>query len=174
MHLIASAVTAARSMHAAHFMSFHFLMVCRLMPFARTVFFHALSCLSQSHLSSFDVISSSSESTCSLVVFHACSSHVKAPDLSSDFSSTCHSISFPSQRDTAAAFPCGRQEKFRVGVSAVPNDVRSQAVHCAVRNDARNHSSAEQNHASMAPNWISPTRLAACPTWHCASRMPGL
>ena len=52
-------------MHAAHFMSFHFLMVCRLMPFARTVFFHALSCLSQSHLSSFDVISSSSESTCS-------------------------------------------------------------------------------------------------------------
>jgi hypothetical protein len=26
----------------------------------------------------------------------------------------------------------------------------------------------------MAPNWISPTRLAACPTWHCASRMPGL
>ena len=70
---------------SCHFTSSWFVVSCHLPSCLVTIFFHALSCLSQSHLSSFDVISSSSESTCSLVVFHACSSHVKAPDLSSDF-----------------------------------------------------------------------------------------
>ena len=78
--------------------------------------------LMSSYLSSFDVISfsaKSSKSTCSLVVFHGCLSHVKTSDLSSVFLHLPFSR-FPKPNKTPQQlFPCRRHEKFRVVVSAV-------------------------------------------------------
>ena len=57
-----------------------------LLNFAHLISALRSSChLIKSYLSLFDVVSFSSKSTCSLVVFHGCSSHVKTSDLSSVF-----------------------------------------------------------------------------------------
>ena len=73
-----------------------------------------------SYLSSFDVISFSSKSTCSLVVFHGCSSHVKTSDLSSIFLHLPFNLfPKPNNKTPQQLFPCRRHKKFRVGVSAV-------------------------------------------------------
>ena len=68
-----------------------------------------------SYLSLFGVISFSWKSTCPLVVFHGCSSHVKASDLASVFLTLAIQSLSQTQQDTA----CRRHEKFRVVVSAV-------------------------------------------------------
>ena len=60
--------------------------------------------LMSSYLSAFDVISFSSKSTCSLVVFRGCSSHVKTFDLSSVFLTLAFQSLSQTQQDTAAAF----------------------------------------------------------------------
>jgi hypothetical protein len=81
----------------------------------------------------------------------ASSSHVKTSYLSLLLTGASPLISVPSQRDTAAPFPCRRHEKFIC-----------KAVVCAVRNDARNPSSAALR---ADGTWISLRRLAACVTW---------
>ena len=73
-----------------------------------------------SYLSSFDVIAFSSKSTCSLVVFHGCSSHVKTSDPSSVFLTHLPFNFFPKPNKTPQQlFPCRRHKKFRVVASAV-------------------------------------------------------
>ena len=72
--------------------------------------------LMSSYLSLFDVVSFSSKSICSLVVFHGCSSHVKTSDLSSVFLT----LAIPKPNKTPQQlFPCRRHKKFRVVASAV-------------------------------------------------------
>ena len=78
----------------------------------------------------------------------ASSSQVKTSYLSLLLTGASPLISVPSQRDTAAPFPCRRHEKFIC-----------KAIVCAVRNDAHNPSSAALR---ADGTWISLRRLAAC------------